>query len=65
MYGDDICTLKVYATKENPLFTKTENQGKNWKNTSITTFILGSQKVRFCRRKFLNNNCLKTLIFIF
>lgn len=59
MYGDNIRTLKVYATKENPLFTKKGNQGENWKNTSITTFILGSQKVRFCRRKFSNNNYLK------
>ncbi|XP_052711589.1 uncharacterized protein LOC128185900 isoform X4 [Crassostrea angulata] len=45
MYGDNIRTLKVYATKENPLFTKKGNQGENWKNTSITTFILGSQKL--------------------
>lgn len=45
MYGDDIRTLKVYSTKENRLFTKRGNQGKKWKNTSITTLILGSQNV--------------------
>lgn len=45
MYGDDIRTLKVYSTQGNPLFTRTEEQGKTWMNTSITAFILGSQKV--------------------
>lgn len=45
MYGDDIRTLKVYSTKENRLFTKRGNQGKKWKNTSITTLILGSQNL--------------------
>lgn len=45
MYGDDIRTLKVYSTQGNPLFTRTKEQGKTWMNTSITAFILGSQKV--------------------
>lgn len=52
MNGVNIRTLKVYATNEDPLFTKTGNQGGEWKKTSMTTFIPGSQKVRFCRRKF-------------
>lgn len=47
MNGVNIRTLKVYATNEDPLFTKTGNQGGKWKKTSMTTFIPGSQKVRF------------------
>lgn len=60
MYGHDICTLEIYSMKENPLFTKTGDQGKNWQNTSMTTFILGSQKVRSCMRKISNNTKLFT-----
>lgn len=67
MYGDDIRTLKVYSTQGNPLFTRTEEQGKTWMNTSITAFILGSQKVSkiFYRRKFSNNTKLSKNINIY
>lgn len=46
MRGNDINTLLVYSTDVKEIFMKKGEQGDEWKNDSITTFIQGSQKVR-------------------
>lgn len=46
MRGNGINTLLVYSTDVKEIFMKKGEQGDEWKNDSITTFIQGSQKVR-------------------